>query len=136
MLSNFPPVYYIYVLKCEKGKFYIGKTKDQNLLSRIVAHALEYGSEWTKKYTPLDVVEVIKNCNGFHEDMYTKMYMAKYGIENVRGGTYTTIEIEPETIEFLEDELAGAQDLCLRCGNSGHFIADCYAIWHVKGYRL
>lgn len=38
----------IYVLKCEKNKYYIGKT-NRPLYNRICEHFSNYGSQWTKK---------------------------------------------------------------------------------------
>lgn len=59
----------IYCLKLEKDKFYIGKSSDVN--ERILSHFNKNGSEWTKKYKPLEIMEVIENCDEFDEDKYT-----------------------------------------------------------------
>jgi cellular nucleic acid-binding protein len=62
----------------------------------------------------------------FEEDKVTKEYMAKYGIENVRGGSYTTMELSDNERELLYREIRSAKDQCLRCGHWGHFVKDCY----------
>ena len=51
---------YIYILKLEKGKYYIGKSNKLN--KRLTDHFTLYGSGWTKKYKPVKVIETINNC--------------------------------------------------------------------------
>lgn len=50
--------------------------------------------------------------------------MDKYGINNVRGGSYSRLELTQEEINVLQKELWGANDLCFLCGQQ-HFIKDC-----------
>lgn len=59
--------------------------------------------------------------------------MAKYGIDNVRGGTYCTVDLDYHTFAMLTKELRGASDACLRCGRTGHFANQCYAKHDVSG---
>jgi len=71
----------IYILKLEHDKYYIGKTTNPDF--RISQHFELCGSSWTKKYKPLEIVEVIYNCDNFDEDKYTIMYMEKFGINTL-----------------------------------------------------
>jgi predicted GIY-YIG superfamily endonuclease len=114
---------FLYVLKLADNKWYIGKTKDPD--HRILQHVEGYGSAWTKKYKPIEIIEIIELKDNFEEDLLTKRYMAKYGIENVRGGTYCTIYLDGDTIKFLQREIIGASDLCFICKKSGHFAKEC-----------
>jgi len=50
--------------------------------------------------------------------------MDKYGIENVRGGTYSRLELTNEEKQFIQKELWGANDLCFLCSGE-HFVKDC-----------
>lgn len=111
-------------MKLENNKYYVGKTN--NLNRRFDEHVNGYGSEWTKKYKPIEIIEVIENCDDFDEDKYTKIYMNKYGIDNVRGGSYTTLILYKEQIKFLKNEISGSTDKCYYCNKTGHFIKDCY----------
>lgn len=77
----------IYILSLENGKYYIGKTRD--ISSRLNSHFEGNGSTWTKKFKPTMEFTVFDNCDDFDEDKYVKIYMSKYGIENVRGGSYS-----------------------------------------------
>lgn len=122
----------VYILLCEKQRFYIGKT-DRPLQCRINEHFSKHGSEWTKKYKPIKVVEQIKNADEFDEDKYTKIYMNKYGIDMVRGGTYTEMQLPDYKRLALENELCSASNLCFRCNRPGHFANQCYASTRADG---
>ncbi len=115
----------IYTLLLRGNKYYIGKTRNVNF--RINEHFNGIGSAWTKKYEPIKVLKIFKNCSIFDEDKYTKIYMAKYGIDNVRGGNYVQLTLDKNTRVFLENELNSAQDRCFKCGKLGHFIKECKA---------
>ena len=43
------------------------------------------------KYKPIEIVEIIPNCDNYDEDKYTKIYMDKYGVDKVHEGSYCTI---------------------------------------------
>ena len=116
---------HIYILKLKEGKYYIGKTK--NIEKRWNEHLSGEGSAWTKKYKPTFLMKIIVSTSYFDEDKYVKEYMAKYGIENVRGGTYSNIVLDDNSILVLEKEIRHSQNLCTRCGRNTHFIKDCYA---------
>ena len=73
---------FIYALQLEQQKYYIGKTNNPQF--RLETHFNSNGAEWTKKYKPVHIVEIIPNCDNYDEDKYTIKYMEKYGINNVR----------------------------------------------------
>jgi hypothetical protein len=114
---------FIYVLKLTEGKYYIGKTNNPEF--RLNKHFDNNGSAWTKLYNPINVVEVIPNCDDYDEDKYTKIYMDKYGIENVRGGSFVTIKLDSNTINILNQMSNGTNNKCFFCSKEGHFSADC-----------
>ena len=120
--TNVKKILYIYVLECEGGKYYIGKTNNPEF--RIENHFEGHGSEWTKHYKPIKILEIIPG-DDFDEDKYTKIYMSKYGIENVRGGVYCQLTLSDTEINMLRKEILGNQNKCYGCGESGHFIRDC-----------
>ena len=116
---------HIYILKLKENKYYIGKTK--NIEKRWNDHIAGNGSGWTKKYKPISLIKTVLSTSYFDEDKYVKEYMSKYGIENVRGGTYSNIELDDNCISVLEKEIRHSKNLCTRCGRDTHFIKDCYA---------
>jgi len=124
----------VYVLKLSQNKWYVGKS--QLPQQRILHHFQQQGSVWTKKYHPLEIAEVRRKCDQFDEDKITKEYMAKYGIDNVRGGSYVSIALPDYQLMTLQTELDSANDACFRCGRRGHFEKNCYAQTDVDGYSL
>ena len=124
----------IYILKLKKGKYYIGKS--DNVLNRFQQHINGNGSSWTKKYKPLSIEKTIENVSSFEEDKITKEYMYKYGIDNVRGGSYIEIELTDLQKEILCKEIWTANDLCTRCGRAGHFIKNCYSKTDIFGNTI
>ena len=123
----------IYVLELEQQKYYVGKTRGSLPFERVLDHFRGEGSAWTRRYKPIQVFDMIPDCSPFDEDKYTKEYMAIFGIENVRGGTYCRIDLDQETINFLQREIRGARDQCIRCGRNSHFVRDCIATTYVDG---
>jgi predicted GIY-YIG superfamily endonuclease len=122
---------HIYILKLRGEKYYIGKTR--NIEKRWEEHITGSGTGWTKKHIPISLIKTIKSTSLFDEDKYVKEYMAKYGIENVRGGTYSNVVLDANSIAILEKEIRHSKNLCTRCGRDSHYIKDCYAKTDVDG---
>jgi len=121
----------IYILKLDQGKYYVGKSK--NVAQRYQEHLQGQGSAWTRKYKPMKLDTVIENASPFDEDKQVKIYMAKYGIENVRGGTYVADTLTEEQEHALKAEISSSNDLCNKCGRKSHFFKDCYAKSDTEG---
>ena len=114
---------YIYVLKLTDNKFYVGRSI--NPKSRIACHFKGQGSAWSKKYPPLEILEIIPNCIEEDEDKYVIKYMKDYGIANVRGGSFVLVKLTEEDIKFLNRMICGNRNVCFRCNSSDHFIDKC-----------
>ncbi len=114
----------IYVLKLENNKFYIGKTNN-HVGIRFSQHKNDKSCSWTAKYPPVELLETIKSNDDLDEDKITKKYMMKYGIENVRGGSYTKVELDDWMIKSLEHEFTSVKDICYNCNERGHLYRNC-----------
>lgn len=113
----------IYVLKCSNDKYYIGRSNRP--LQRIADHFSGKGSKWTSLHKPIEILEQRQKCNYFDEDKVTLEYMNKYGIDNVRGGSYCQITLSDEETKMIEKQLDNANDRCYLCHKKGHFIENC-----------
>lgn len=89
----------IYVLQLEENKYYVGQTKNSD--QRLKFHLKgKLGSEWTKKYKPIKVIEERETEFDKIEDALilenstTIEYMKKFGWRNVRGGDFCTLNEE------------------------------------------
>jgi predicted GIY-YIG superfamily endonuclease len=124
----------IYILKLNNNKFYVGKSFNPE--KRFLEHLSGEGSTWTKKYEPIEIETIIPNASHFDEDKYVKEYMNKYGIDNVRGGSYVKDVLDEIDKYNLKKEIWAATDCCTQCGRKGHYVKDCFANTDVYGESL
>lgn len=78
----------IYVLGLEDGCYYIERSNDMD--TRIKEHFKGRASNWTKKHRPIKIVKIYYCMNPFDEEIIMSEYVAQYGIDKVRGGSYIT----------------------------------------------
>jgi hypothetical protein len=124
----------IYILRLAKGKYYVGKTND--VPKRYWEHKVGKGAEWPRKYPPVCIQQILRDASPFDEDRYVKEYMSKFGVDSVRGGSYSQTVLDDGQKSAIEKELRMAEDSCVRCGRAGHYVAACYARTDVDGKTL
>lgn len=147
-----PPPIYIYVLKLEEEKYYVGKTS-QHVTLQLDEHMKGLVSAWTQKYAPLSVAD-IKTGDDFDEDKYVLKCMEQYGIDNVRGGSFSNMVLSFDQHVHAHHAINNAHgncmacgqkghsiaechtDICYKCGKSGHLVKDCSALEHTLGGRI
>ena len=104
----------LYILKLKNGKYYIGTT-NKDISDRLQEHIDGNGSSWTRHHKVLKLEKAFPDCDRYDEDKWTKKYMNKYGIENVRGGSYCQLKLNHNSIETLSREISHANNKCLYC---------------------
>ena len=88
---------WLYAIKLDDGKFYVGITARADPIKRIQQHINGEGAKWTKLHEPVEVLEIQdlgiiswEEAKAI-EHNWTADYVYRYGMKNVRGGyiTYT-----------------------------------------------
>lgn len=115
---------YIFVLQLENNKYFIGNTYNPYFSLSTYRHIDNDKNLFTLENKPLNICKFISKCNKFDEDKIVKKYMDKYGIDNVRGGSYNTLHLEQNIKYFIQKELWYINNKCTICGNS-HLTEDC-----------
>ena len=115
--------YTIYILELEKGKYYVGRS--EHTKNRLNDHFLGRGSVFTRKYKPKKLLQTFSNCDAFDEEKYVFKLMEVYGIENVRGGVFSSVTISDNDRSYIEKRILGASDRCYYCKSPDHFIREC-----------
>lgn len=150
--NNTPLPLFIYVLKLSDEKYYVGKTFN-NITQRMEEHMAGNGSPWTQKYAPIEVMEV-KTGDEYDEDKYVLKYMKQYGIDNVRGGSFSQLILPFDQYVQSWRSIQNASgnctacgksdhriesctsDICYKCGQAGHLFTTCTAQAHTMGGRI
>lgn len=147
----------VYILECKSyGKIYVGLTS--NLEKRFQEHVNGNGSIWTKKY---GVEKLLFHINGdeFDELAMTLRMMKTYGMDNVRGSTYSSETLSWEEhlqifghFWFMDHKcrICGLlshpthscnsdrtfDGCCLACGRTSHGANQCYAKSDCYGFEI
>jgi hypothetical protein len=109
----------VYILKCEHNCYYIGKTRGSYFID-IGNHFQGKGCEWTKLHKPVRL-EILRHfCNEEDDDFYTRLYMTKYGLDKVRGGSYSQVELSEQQVYELNHYPIDQQITCFKCSLKGH----------------
>lgn len=121
--------YILYILSLRNNKYYVGITT--NLENRLEAHRRLEGSTWTKLHKVNSLVGYKHiTSNQFDakliEDTIVKKMMMIYGIDNVRGGTYSHCILNSVEIDTINKELLHAKNKCFKCGGIDHYSSQCY----------
>ena len=138
----------IYVLKLERGKYYVGITRKN--VKRVWQHIDGKGAAWTKKYPPLKTKPVLSFNEGLRvsdEDRITLETMKRYGVKNVRGGSWCKVNMSSREVSNLEKKIStlgkrkrtrgkNRVKKCSRCGRTNHTKQNCYARTHADGQKL
>lgn len=82
---------YVYVLLLEEKKYYVGYS--EQLETRLLSHFQNDGSVWTKKYKPIEVLEISRGGKDIEEQKTLEM-MRKHGWQNVRGSYWCQINLK------------------------------------------
>lgn len=103
---------YIYVLRLEDGKYYVGQSND--LARRFNDHlSATRGAEWTRIHHPIEIMRRYRT--GFNdpimamkvENDHTFQCIKEFGWQNVRGGDYTNPDDTYHALGLIKDSGLG-----------------------------
>ncbi len=118
----------VYVLELLDNCYYVGRS--DCVEKRLMKHLQGKGCAWTKLHKPCGLIKVIEGVSHFEEDKQVKELMNTYGIDKVRGGSYVNIELSQKERDILQRELWMANDCCLKCGSTEHYVKFCNKKWY------
>ena len=142
----------IYVLELQGNKYYVGKTN--HTFQRFNQHKSGSGAKWTQKHKVKDLFAFHKDMKDTDENKITIQMMKKYGVRNVRGGSWTKVNMTEAEIKRLEMRISARSKRrskssstkkttrpkkkisCTRCGRTSHTVEKCYARFHANGKSL
>jgi hypothetical protein len=128
---------YIYIIRQECGKYFIGKTNSPSItVSEITTLAKEHKQKWLLQYKPVNITEVIHSLDTWDEDKITLKYMDKYGIENVRGGSFNSVILSSEELFTIRVMISGAKGKCPICSALGHTKLNCPILTEFRDYEV
>lgn len=93
----------LYILFLENEKWLLHTTHTTDKYYLFLECYLIY--DFAKTNKPIQLFDTITIADTLEIDMYVKKYMRQYGIENVRGGSFTNEHLPSTTIATLEAEI-------------------------------
>jgi hypothetical protein len=105
----------INIIALEKGRYYVGKHSIRDIQNGL-------GPTWVKTYKPVKLIKQIQDTLEYDTLLE---YMETYGIDYVRGFTYTSMELSSYDRDKLNKLLHGPKEkaqeiICNYCNKIGH----------------
>lgn len=102
----------IFLLELQHGKFYAGSHSDPEKAMEECREGL--GPVWTRIHRPVRLREVIRIAPVGDLDHHVRKWMLQYGVDNVRGGSWTDVRLSDKDRQMLCGELT-RQRGCIMC---------------------
>lgn len=120
----------IYVLELEYNKYYIGKTSYEITASTGLENIMQNlhiksANTWYDIYKPIKLIEYVQESTQVGMIQYIISYMAKYGIDNVRGGCFSEITLSYTDYIVLSKMIRETYNHCLYCNSEQHTYSEC-----------
>tara|TARA_B110000967_G_C18895047_1_gene569998 strand:- start:2646 stop:3605 length:960 start_codon:yes stop_codon:yes gene_type:complete len=103
MKEYFSELYYVYPLKLSNKKWFIYATKELDIKEVYLYSKLRY--EYVDNNSPILSHDCINIRDILEVDFFVKKYMRMYGIDKVRGGSYTNEILSIEEQKLLTKEI-------------------------------
>jgi hypothetical protein len=132
---------HLYILELEQNKFFIGEiTSISKEELEIYFKEILYNCDdnnvkvWLEKYNPIDVLDSFEIMDKYDVDTYVYKYMYQYGIDNVRGGSFTETDLSTENIIIINHMIKKyGNEVCMICNENDHVAKNCFKLkFHQK----
>lgn len=114
----------VYALKCDDGCYFIGQS-NKEYIADVRQHFKRQVPGWTQLHTPIQIDFLRFFCDERDVDMFTRAYMYRYGIDKVRGGSYTNTTLTLQQLREIELSQYEGFVVCHRCQINGHNYTKC-----------
>jgi predicted GIY-YIG superfamily endonuclease len=115
----------VYVLPLRGGYYYIGRTQRHPDV-RLGEHMQESeGNDWVRRHQPLGHYEKLFWYEFGAEATVTLMYMQRHGVDRVRGGQWSRLQLKEHEILEIGRHLRVESQACYMCGLVGHVSRAC-----------
>ena len=94
---------HIYILLLENNNYYIGESS--NFIQSYQQHIDKRSADWTKLHRTVTISKVIQQTNEYTVNDCVIEYMKKYGIDKVRGGSFSDVVLSSEQLDLLSNYL-------------------------------
>ena len=96
---------FLHVISLEYNKYFLHySNKDSLLNSSKILFECELMYEFVQINKPKIILESTIISQNFEIDFFVKKYMHFYGIDNVRGGSYSSVILDENTKRFIQNE--------------------------------
>lgn len=101
----------IFLLELECGKYFLYATMKTRSPIELFLEAY-LSCEYIQKYKPMNIVDMWPEKHVLELNIHVKKQMLERGIDNVRGGSYSSPVLTPSQMECLTAELQCPTDEC------------------------
>jgi hypothetical protein len=115
----------LYVLVLQDCCLYVGRCRADRIGARFQEHACGHGAAWTRLHPPARVAYTRPSFDAFDEDACVLRLMTEFGVDAVRGGTWSSVKLREPELQHVRRRIAHALGECLYCGSREHLSNAC-----------
>jgi predicted GIY-YIG superfamily endonuclease len=98
-----PLLMHIYILLLENDHYYISESS--NFIQSYQQHIDKRSADWTKLHRTVTISKVIQQTTEYTVNDCVIEYMKKYGIDKVRGGSFSDVVLSAKQLDLLSNYL-------------------------------
>lgn len=109
------------------AKIFVYECSENNKSDSQLMLEAELYYDYLKKYKPISIEKRYNIHDNLDIDKYVKLFMIKYGVDHVRGGSYSDEILSDSQLSILLCELETASDICKKRQASVNDLIQIYA---------